>query len=148
MLKDNRVFVSPGTRFSDHPIAGSVHSWPSDPHRFSYLFFFLVADKLFRMSSLISFHRLPPDNSDYRKKLSHFIIYYLFLFLSNYRKKLWLVNCLYVNIYIIFCPCLTIEKKLWFINCLCVIYIYIYCLAIEKICYLLIVYVSTYIRFR
>ena len=93
-------------------------------HRFRYLFFSLVADKLFRMSSHISFHRLPPDNSDYRKKLPHFIIYYLFLFLSNYRKKLWLVNCLYVNIYIIFCPCLTIEKKLWFVNCLCV-YIYI-----------------------
>ena len=111
--------------------------------------FFLVADKLFRMSSLISFHRLPPDNSDYRKKLSHFIIYYLFLFLSNYRKKLWLVNCLYVNIYIIFCPCLTIEKKLWFVNCHCVnIYIEKIWLAIEKNYYLLIVFVSTYIRFR
>ena len=89
MLKDNRVFLS----LTAHGflIIRSLGLSIVDrliPTDLAICFFFLITDKLFCKSSLVSFHRLPPDNSDYRKKLSHFIIYYLFLFLSNYRKKL------------------------------------------------------------
>jgi len=61
MLKDNRVFLSlPAHGFLIIRSLGLSIVDRLILTDLAICFCFLVADKLFRMSSLISFHRLPP----------------------------------------------------------------------------------------